>query len=132
MPLPDDKVVQRVMESLRACEPGFQGATCTDYAVLRFPRAVTHFTPGSYENLFVAGDWVRDVPHGAHGLSQERAYVTGLRAANLVVEELGVGRAAEILDVEEDEPHVKVPRELNRAVKAQLETLGVLPSPLLF
>ena len=35
MPLPDDKVVQRVMESLRACEPGFQGATCTDYAVLR-------------------------------------------------------------------------------------------------
>lgn len=78
---------------------------------------MTHFTPGSYEhrltqttpyeNVFVAGDWVRDVPHGAHGLSQERAYVTGLRAANLVVEELGVGRAAEILDVEEDEPHVK-------------------------
>ncbi len=26
---------------------------------------------------FMAGDWVKGVPHGANGLSQERAYVTG-------------------------------------------------------
>jgi uncharacterized protein with NAD-binding domain and iron-sulfur cluster len=51
-----------------------------DSAVLRFPQAVTHFSPGSYAsrplqttsfgNLFMAGDWVKDVPHGANGLSQ--------------------------------------------------------------
>lgn len=31
----------------------------------------------SIANAFIAGDWVKDVPHGANGLSQERAYVTG-------------------------------------------------------
>ena len=51
-----------------------------DSAVLRFPGAVTHFSPGSYSsrplqttsypNIFVAGDWVKGVPHGANGLSQ--------------------------------------------------------------
>ncbi len=51
-----------------------------DSAVLRFPKAVTHFSPGSYTsrplqttsfaNVFMAGDWVKDVPHGANGLSQ--------------------------------------------------------------
>ena len=51
-----------------------------DSAVIRAPRAVTHFSPGSYasrptqvtglDNLFLAGDWVKGVPHGANGLSQ--------------------------------------------------------------
>lgn len=51
-----------------------------DSAVLRFPKAVTHFSPGSYSsrplqttslpNVFMAGDWVKGVPHGANGLSQ--------------------------------------------------------------
>ena len=51
-----------------------------DSAVLRFPQAVTHFSPGSYAsrplqttsftNVFMAGDWVKGVPHGANGLSQ--------------------------------------------------------------
>jgi hypothetical protein len=73
----------------------------TDFAILRFPKAVTHFSPGSYPNrpfqscsipnVFLAGDWVKGVPHGANGLSQERAYVTGLTAANLVVDRLGRG-----------------------------------------
>ena len=48
--------------------------------MIRAPRAVTHFSPGSYasrptqvtglDNLFLAGDWVKGVPHGANGLSQ--------------------------------------------------------------
>ncbi len=48
--------------------------------MLRFPKAVTHFTPGSYlsrplqrtsvGNVFMAGDWVRGLQHGANGLSQ--------------------------------------------------------------
>ena len=50
---------------------------------MRAPRAVTHFSPGSYaarpaqetglRNLFLAGDWVKGVPHGANGLSQVRS-----------------------------------------------------------
>lgn len=51
-----------------------------DSAVLRFPRAVTHFSPGSHQyrprqrtslsNGYMAGDWVKGVDHGANGLSQ--------------------------------------------------------------
>jgi hypothetical protein len=33
---------------LQVCEPGFRDATVVDSAVLRFPKAVTHFSPGSY------------------------------------------------------------------------------------
>ena len=53
-----------------------------DSAVLRFPRAVTHFSPGSHRwrpqqrsslpGVYVAGDWVKGVDHGANGLSQAR------------------------------------------------------------
>jgi hypothetical protein len=33
---------------LQVCEPGFKDAQVIDSAVLRFPKAVTHFSPGSY------------------------------------------------------------------------------------
>ena len=55
-------------------------AQVVDSAVLKFPKAVTHFSAGSYSsrplqttsfpNVFMAGDWVKGVPHGANGLSQ--------------------------------------------------------------
>lgn len=60
--------------------PGFAGAAALDHFVGRFPKAVTHFAPGSYDsflrprtsigNVFAAGDWIVD----AHGsFSQEKA-----------------------------------------------------------
>ena len=65
--------------------PALTGAVASqvvDSAVLRFPKAVTHFSAGSYSsrplqttslpNVFMAGDWVKGVPHGANGLSQVR------------------------------------------------------------
>lgn len=64
---------------LAACVPDFAGARVVDHSVVRFPGAVTHFSPGSYDamlrpttsfpNLFVAGDWVAD-DHGS--FSQEK------------------------------------------------------------
>jgi uncharacterized protein with NAD-binding domain and iron-sulfur cluster len=79
----------------------------------------------SLPKVFLAGDWVKGVPHGANGLSQERAYVTGLTAANLVVDSLGVGQQAKILDVEPDEPHIAFGKELNRGVRGVLEAVGL-------
>ena len=69
-----------MLRDLAACVPGFAGAAALDHFVGRFPKAVTHFAPGSYDaflrprtsvpNLFAAGDWVVD----AHGsFSQEKA-----------------------------------------------------------
>ncbi len=40
----------------------------------------------SLPGVFMAGDWLAQGPatHGAKGLSQEKAYVTGLQAGNQV------------------------------------------------
>lgn len=142
MSMTDEDVVAEVVDSLVSCEPSFAGAKVEDFAVLRFPRAVTHFSPGSYQwrptqetpfpNVFMAGDWIKGLPYGMNGLSQERAYVTGLRAASMVCETLGEGSPADIKDVEEDEPHVKIAKDLNSQFKRALEQAGILPSPFLF
>lgn len=104
-----------------------------DSAVLRFPNAVTHFSPGSYTsrplqttsfgNVFMAGDWVKGLNHGANGLSQERAYITGLTAANLVIGSLSHGVPANIIPVEEDEQHVTAAKGANQAVQGFFEAL---------
>ena len=56
------------------------GLQVVDSAVLKFSKAVTHFSPGchtfmpeqqtSIRNCFIAGDWVKNIDHGANGLSQ--------------------------------------------------------------
>jgi hypothetical protein len=56
---------------------------------------------------------------------QERAYVTGLRAANFVIEELGVGEKIDILQVEEDEPHIAFGKEANKLMRSVLGAVGI-------
>lgn len=85
---------------------------------------MTHFAPGSYpymlpaktsfDNVFMSGDWIVN-RHGSW--SQEKAYVTGLEAANLVMSHLGEGTPVEILPVEADEAHIQVARSLNQTVR---------------
>ena len=55
---------------------------------------------------------------------QERAYVTGLTAANLVVKHLGHGKPAKLLDTEPDEPHIALGKELNKRLQSTLSLLG--------
>ena len=55
--------------------------------------------------------------------AQEKCYVTGLEAANRVVDFAEQGSFAKIIAVEEDEPHIEALRGLNRRfneVRAQL------------
>lgn len=65
-----------------------------------------------------------------HMWAQERAYVTGLRAANFVVDHLKAGKPAAILDTEADEPHIAIGKAFNRTVRSMIEGIG-LPQPFL-
>lgn len=53
----------------------------------------------------------------------EKAFVTGVEAANGVVKHLGVGKASEIIPLEDDEPHIKVLRSANQRLKRALSRL---------
>jgi uncharacterized protein with NAD-binding domain and iron-sulfur cluster len=116
----DEQIIKKIHQDLTTCIPGFANAKIIDSRVIRVGQGVTHFAPGSYQyllpakspisNLYLSGDWV--ITH--HGSwSQEKAYVTGLEAANLVIEQLG-GNPATIIPVEPDEPHIQSGRIINQ------------------
>jgi uncharacterized protein with NAD-binding domain and iron-sulfur cluster len=124
LPMEDGEIVRKVQRDLAACVPGFRSAQVVDYSVIRVSRGVTHFSPGSYqymlpiatsiENLYMSGDWIV-TRHGSW--SQEKAYVTGLEAANCVIDRFGMGEKATIIPVEPDEPQIQVARTLNRTLR---------------
>jgi uncharacterized protein with NAD-binding domain and iron-sulfur cluster len=124
LPLSDEEIVAIVQRDLATCIPAFGDAKVIDSSAIRFPRAVTHFAPGSYqymlpaatsiENVFMSGDWIV-TRHGSW--SQEKAYVTGVEAANLAIERFGRGNKAAILPVEPDEPHIEMGRSINQTIR---------------
>lgn len=124
LPLSDEEIVPLVQRDLATCIPEFAAAKVIDSNIIRLPRAVTHFAPGSYQymlpaktsidNVYMSGDWVI-TRHGSW--SQEKAYVTGLEAANLVISQLGRGNKAAIIPVEADETHIQIGRSLNQSVR---------------
>lgn len=124
LPMSDEQIVEKVQRDLATCVPGFGEAKVIDSSVIRVSQGVTHFAPGSYqhrlpattsiENLFMSGDWIIN-RHGSW--SQEKAYVTGLEAANLVIERFGQGSKANIIPVEPDEPHIQAARNLNQTAR---------------
>lgn len=128
--LDDDQVLAQVQQDLAGCIPAFGEAKIIDHSVVRIPQGVTHFAPGSYryllpattsfDNLVMAGDWIIS-RHGSW--SQEKAYVTGLEAANHVIATLGQGQPATILPVIPDEPHIQALRSVNRWVRQGLKGL---------
>jgi hypothetical protein len=72
-----------------------------------------------------------DREHGSKGLCQERAYVTGIEAANSLVRAKvlgGVFAEKDILPVRADEPQVQLGRRINRRIMDVLKPLG-LDSP---
>ena len=120
----DEQIVAKVQQDLAGCIADFSQAKVIDSSVIRIKEGVTHFFPGSYQhllpsktpisNLFMSGDWIV-TEHGSW--SQEKAYVTGLEAANLVIEKFGKGMPAEIISVEPDESHIQVARNINQTFR---------------
>lgn len=152
-------------ELLPAVELNFKGVGVVDYHLQRYPEAVSWFSPGSYncrprtkvegvDNLYCAGDWVviQDPvtelngggsndnnfnvgEHGAKGLCQERAYVSGLAAANRILLFLPNGsktrgpKLAKILSIRVDEPQVLLGRKVNRKIAGGLKKIIGLDAP---
>ncbi|KAL3701302.1 hypothetical protein R1sor_019324 [Riccia sorocarpa] len=137
LPLTDEQIVRKVQEYLAQCIPEFAKAKVVDQAVVRFQKAVTHFSPGSYQymlegetsfpNVVMAGDWIK-TRHGSW--SQEKAFVTGLEAANRALDYLNTGSPANIIPIEADEPHVQELRRLNNIGKDLLTQFGLLSNVL--
>eukprot|EP00741_Cyanophora_paradoxa_P008367 tig00001302_g8094.t1 len=136
----DGEIVERVLGQVQALVPSARGARVADSSVVRMPRAVSHFFPGSYqhlmrtrgtgfENVAMAGDWIVDNEHGSW--SQEKAFVTGLWAADAALEAAGVAAPrADVLPVEPDEPHILAARAALRAARGAAG--AVLPDFFMF
>ena len=137
MALPDDGLQRLLMdELLPAAVPEFRSARVLDFYAQRYPGAVSWFSPGSYplrpttrvdgvSNLAMAGDWVNmgDNEHGAKGLCQERAFVSGIVAANSLLARGLNGYAAsrdlvKVLPIREDEAQVRFGRLVARGLGA--------------
>lgn len=132
--LSDEKITEILMkELLPEAVPEFAYANLVDSWVGKFPGSVSFFSPGSFDRrppmqgdpdvptIKFAGDWVRmgDLEHGAKGLCQERAYVSGLQAGNLLLDEtIGKSRLYKhpVLQVREDETQFKAAVAVNKKV----------------
>ena len=145
--LPEDEDVVKLLveELLPAAEPAFRGVNVVDAEVRRYPGAVSWFSPGSFasrppletavSNVVCAGDWVRmgDREHGSKGLCQERAFVSGMEAANALMRNGSLGQAGRdaqpypVLPVRDDEPQVVAGRELNKLFADAVAPLGLRP-----
>jgi uncharacterized protein with NAD-binding domain and iron-sulfur cluster len=122
----DEEIVAKVKSDLdnilgTKCEC----ASVSDAAVVRLPEGVNWYFPGSYAdmpdlkstslaNVYFAGDIVR-TRHGSW--SQEKAFVTGVEAANLLM-----GRPVDqgVLPVPADEVHVKFGKQVFATMKTMI------------
>ena len=119
----DEAIVDKVKKDLNTIL-GLQciNANVVDAAVVRLPQAVNWYSPGSYSNMpdaksssiinaFFCGDLVRS-RHGSW--SQEKAYVSGIEAANLI---LSRREGSGIIPLPKDEPHVAIGRSALNVAK---------------
>jgi uncharacterized protein with NAD-binding domain and iron-sulfur cluster len=126
MVMSDEMIAQKAKRDLDT----MLGAKCAaanvvDAAIVRLPNAVNWYFPDSYKdmpstkseslsNVYFAGDLVK-IRHGSW--SQEKAYVSGIEAANVI---RGKKRDDGIIPLPKDEPHVAFGRFAVSTVKSIL------------
>lgn len=136
--LPDDEIVRILVEQLLpSAVTGFRNVQVVDSWVGKYAGTVSWFSPGSFTKrpklqvlptLKCAGDWVRlgDREHGAKGLCQERAFVSGIEAANALLEDTtGHSKKHSVLPVREDEMQFRTGVALNNIVMKYLPRFWV-------
>ena len=132
--LSPDAIVDLLMsELLPSAEATFKGVRVIDYHVEKYPSSVSWFSPGSFnkrpkittrgaENVVSAGDWVRmeNREHGSKGLCQERAFVSGIQAANTLIDKglvEGVTTEHNVIDIRPDEAQYELSFQINKFVR---------------
>lgn len=132
--LSDAELEAKAWRDLQKMVPAFKKAKVVDAAVVRLPEAVNWYFPGSYAscpatrseslaNAYFAGDVVRDLGH--ESWSQEKAYVSGIVAANAV---LGREALHGVEPLRPDEPHVAAGAAAVKALRRLLSFGGDKPS----
>ena len=123
----DDAILQKVKDDLDSIlGTSSRESQIVDAAIIRLPNAVNWYFPGSYasmpdtrsssiSNAYFAGDLVK-TRHGSW--SQEKAFVTGIECANMI---LGKRKDAGIISLEKEEFHVGLGR---KAVTIFKELMG--------
>mmetsp|Transcript_1928 Transcript_1928/g.4554 ORF Transcript_1928/g.4554 Transcript_1928/m.4554 type:complete len:560 (-) Transcript_1928:249-1928(-) len=134
----DESLVVKAKSYLDQMVPEAASATVTDAAVVRLPNAVNWYFPGSFrlmpnvrsstfKNAYFVGDLVRS-RHGSW--SQEKAYVTGIEAANAI---LGRPLNDGVIPLKPDETHVAAGRTASKFARsvlgAPLRLLGANRDP---
>lgn len=145
MSMSDDDIIATLTDDLLpSAVAKFADVKVVDSWVGKYPGVVSWFSPGSFgkrpplegagtnvlPNIKCAGDWVRmgEREHGAKGLCQERAYVSGFEAANSLLRSTLVNdaesfRETEVLPCREDEAQFKAGVEINNKIMGS----GLLP-----
>ncbi len=107
-----------------------EDAKVVDSWVGKYPGSVNWFSPGSYDlrpplegagkhlpNVKIAGDWVKmgEREHGSKGLCQERAFVSGIQAANSLMESImNDSQSHPVIPIRDDEIQFKVASAINK------------------
>jgi len=142
MSMSDEDIIATLTdELLPSAVPKFADAKVVDSWVGKYAGTVSWFSPGSFNsrpplegagpilpNLKCAGDWVRmgEREHGAKGLCQERAYVSGIEAANSLLRSSGIGMGEhKVLPVREDEAQFRMGVTVNNQVMKYLPRFWV-------
>lgn len=146
MSLSSEDIIKILMNDLLpSAVPEFKDCKVIDCHVEKYFNAVSWFSPGSYDcrpstvdpsisNLFMAGDWIKldreTEKNTAKGLCQERAFVTGIVAANAMINKgkLSNNNVGKIIPIREDEPQVKIGKLFNKRIMDILKPFG-LSSP---
>lgn len=143
--LADEDIVKILTDDLLpSAVPAFADAKLVDSWVSKYAGVVSWFSPGSYAlrpplegagndvlpNVKCAGDWVKmgEREHGAKGLCQERAYVSGFEAANSLMKDTASSenfKKHQVLAVRDDEMQFKLGVEVNRKVMSVLPRFWV-------
>jgi uncharacterized protein with NAD-binding domain and iron-sulfur cluster len=120
----DNDIVKKVKEDIATIlGKSAIEANVLDAAIVRLPSAVNWYSPGSYKNMpdlqseaipntFFVGDLVRS-RHGSW--SQEKAFVTGIEAANKII---GNESNKGVIPLSQDEVHVAAGRKAVELAKS--------------